>query len=317
MAISFKNILDKAYQNKSINELLAASPAALKGVTAKDAELLQQAFGIDTIRDLVTNKFIAYAQTLLSASGTPHFDPGPPPAWERFFLEAPHDYYNSHPSNRFRLAYGCVYYRGRLDDTARVMIVGQDPACDEIIAQRCFVGRSGQCLQGLLTKLGITCSYTMLNTFLYSVFDQFDNELENISLEEPILRYRNQWFDRIIARNPIEAIVTIGAGARHAVEHWPSRPVNIPVFNLIHPAAPEWLVLPNWNQALPDMQAAINKDDDGVVDTTLYGEAFTQEDRAPIPRFDLPFGIPSWHGTGGGHSQRNGNNMIVWHAPES
>lgn len=58
--------LDKAYETKPLKEILAASPAALAGVSDKDAELLQQAFGIKTIQDLATNKFFVTAQALVN-----------------------------------------------------------------------------------------------------------------------------------------------------------------------------------------------------------------------------------------------------------
>lgn len=56
--------LDKAYEKKSLTEILAASPAALAGVSEKDAELLNAAFGIKTIKDLATNKYFMAAQAL-------------------------------------------------------------------------------------------------------------------------------------------------------------------------------------------------------------------------------------------------------------
>jgi hypothetical protein len=75
----------------------------------------------------------------------------------------------THTSGRYRLDFGPVYYRGRLDNTSRILIVEQDPATNEIIAHRVFVCSSGRRLQGLLQKLGINRSYLMVNTFLFSV----------------------------------------------------------------------------------------------------------------------------------------------------
>lgn len=56
--------LDKAFETKPLAEILAASPAALAGVSDKDAELLKAAFGITSIKDLATNKFFLTAQAL-------------------------------------------------------------------------------------------------------------------------------------------------------------------------------------------------------------------------------------------------------------
>jgi hypothetical protein len=58
--------LDKAYEDKSLKEILDASPAALAGVTDADAEALQKAFNIKTVRQLGTNKFFAFASALVA-----------------------------------------------------------------------------------------------------------------------------------------------------------------------------------------------------------------------------------------------------------
>lgn len=63
---SLTHILDKAYETKSLKEIIEASPAALQGVSDKDAEALKQAFGIKTIKDLADNKYIRWAQALVT-----------------------------------------------------------------------------------------------------------------------------------------------------------------------------------------------------------------------------------------------------------
>ncbi|BBY99003.1 hypothetical protein [Mycolicibacterium fallax] len=64
VSVDLAKSLDKAYEEKSLKEILDASPAALAGVTDQDAELLQQAFNIKTVRQLGSNKFFAVAQAL-------------------------------------------------------------------------------------------------------------------------------------------------------------------------------------------------------------------------------------------------------------
>lgn len=51
----------KAYEDKSLKEILDASPAALASVTDADAKALQKAFNIKTVRQFGTNKFFAFA----------------------------------------------------------------------------------------------------------------------------------------------------------------------------------------------------------------------------------------------------------------
>jgi hypothetical protein len=64
VSVDLAKSLDKSYEDKSLKEILDASPAALAGVTDKDAELLAEAFGIKTVRQLGENKFFAVAAAL-------------------------------------------------------------------------------------------------------------------------------------------------------------------------------------------------------------------------------------------------------------
>jgi uracil-DNA glycosylase len=313
MTKSYDQFVTAAHRGKTLKELLAAPIEAIKGVSAADAVHLESAFGIKTVADLGASVYFERAASLVNADALNH-DSGPPRDWADFFATAPIDYYINHTSGRFRLDFGPVYYRGRLDGSARVLVIGQDPSTNELLAHRIFVGRSGQRVQRFLRKLGITRSYLMLNTFLFSVFEQFDTELRNISQEPAIEQYRNAFLDRIADKNRIEAVVTFGVGARHAFKRWPSG-ASFPVFHAMHPAAMEANVLANWNGLLPTMQQVVVPDDDGMVNAPLFGAAFTPEDLAPIPAFDLPFGVPGWLGRDGGHSRRNGNKEIVWQAP--
>src|ERR687889_1757315 len=74
----------------------------------------------------------------------------------------------AYPPDAFRLEWGPIFHRGRLDGSARVLVIGQDPAAHEAIARRILVGEAGQRAQGLLARLGIDRSYVFVNTFLYS-----------------------------------------------------------------------------------------------------------------------------------------------------
>lgn len=314
MTRSFDKMLVKAFRDSSLQAILDASPAALKGVSEADAQALRTAFGIKTVRDMARNPFFRRAAAVAAAAGDLNHDPGPPPDWTAFLAGAPLDYYVSHPAGRFRLDFGPIYYRGRLDGSARLIVVGQDPAADEALAHRAFVGLSGQRVQGLLSKLGLTRSYILVNTFLFSVFGQFDAALRNISLEDTILAFRNAYLDRLAAENPVQAVIAVGNAAQHAVANWPGHQA-FPVFEIMHPAALDnAALLANWNANLSGLLAVVTPDDGAGQDPTPYGAAFRPEDHASIPRFDLPFGVPAWHGTGK-HGDRDGNKKIVWTAP--
>jgi hypothetical protein len=314
MTNSYDKMVVAQFQGSAVADLLTASPAALKGVSQADAEQLQAAFGIKTIRDLAENPFFQRALAMLVGAGEMGFDPGPPLAWAEFLAAAPLAYYEQHPAQRFRLDFGPVYYRGRLDGSARVIVVGQDPSTNELLAHRVLIGSSGQRVQGFLRKLGLTRSYVMVNAFLFSVFGQFDAELRAISLEAPILHFRNAWLDRLARENNIQAVIAIGNGAQHAIEQWPGRQA-FPLFQITHPAAQdEAALLASWNASLPGLLAVVGPDDDGQPDPAPYGQSFHPDDTSPIPPHDLPFGVPPWQGVGS-HSRRDGNKTIIWTAP--
>lgn len=239
------------------------------------------------------------------------FDPGPPSDWAALFAQAPLAQYEAHPSGRFRTAFGPVYYRGRLDGTVRLLIVGQDPSTDEILAQRILVGKAGQYVQGLLKKLGFAQRYAMFNTFLFGITGQFDATMRAASAADPIHAYRNALLDHAVATSAIEAVLAFGAAAQHAVGLWPGR-AALPVFALVHPTALVG-VTDQWNSVLPQLLAALPPEPGVAPDPRPYGQVFTPDDAAPVPRLDLPFGLPAWHGTGGTHSTRMGSpTKIVW-----
>jgi uracil-DNA glycosylase len=244
------------------------------------------------------------------------FDKGPTTTWATKFGNAPRQHYINHPSGRFRTEFGPVYYRGRLNSTVKLLIVGQDPSTDEILAQRNLVGSAGQRAQRLLNKIGITKSYVMFNTFLFGIKRQMDATMNAAAVEPTILNYRNSLFDKIAGSNTLEAIISFGNGADLAITNWPAKPAGVPWFQLVHPSAPDNVVLPNWNARLNSLHTAVTPDSAALVDMTPYGATFGVSDSADIPREDLPFAIADWHGTGGvTRSQRNGDNIINWTSP--
>jgi uracil-DNA glycosylase len=97
------------------------------------------------------------------------------------------------PAVDFRTEWGPIFHRGRLDGSAKVLVLGQDPATHETITRRILVGEAGQRVQGLLARIGITRSYVMINTFLYSVYGQGGGARHD---DDPaIATHRNRWLD--------------------------------------------------------------------------------------------------------------------------
>lgn len=63
-SIDLDKMLDKAWTDKSLPEILAAPVSALKGVSDRDGELLHEAFGVKTVADLAELKYARWAQVL-------------------------------------------------------------------------------------------------------------------------------------------------------------------------------------------------------------------------------------------------------------
>ncbi|MFN7020128.1 MAG: amidohydrolase family protein [Phycisphaerales bacterium] len=228
--------------------------------------------------------------------------------------------YPGHPvyhKDKFRVEWGPIFHRGRLDGSARVLVIGQDPAQHEGICRRILVGAAGQRVQGYLAKLGITRSYVMVNTFLYSVAP---GNSGSSSIDDPVITTeRNRWLDAIFevsgtgAARRLEAVITFGMLARKAWQKWTAAKGGVPsglaVANLTHPTADAHFgnpdtsssaatklrnMLDGWNAGLDVLRPAISHPDVTPIPTTRYGTRFIAADLAVIPPCDLPPGLPAF-----------------------
>jgi uracil-DNA glycosylase len=213
-----------------------------------------------------------------------------------------------YPPDSFRTEWGPIFHRGRLDGTARILVIGQDPATHESICRRILVGEAGQRLQGLLAKMGITRSYVLINTFLYSVYGQ-SGGTKHID-DQGITDYRNSWINGIVANSDIQAIIALGQLADRAYQAWKKTPEGIAnqamYAAITHPTYPESAsasgsitkadafkrLCASWNGALAQFDGRLTQDQP----TTLvpYGDTLEKTDDATIPDFDLPPGLPPW-----------------------
>ena len=229
-----------------------------------------------------------------------------------------------YPAKDFRLEWGPVFHRGRLDGTARVLVIGQDPGAHESIARRILVGEAGQRVQGLLAKLGIDTSYVMVNAFVYSVFGQGGGERHK--KDPAIAAYRNRWLDALLVDSDVEVVLTLGGLAAAAFEQWKATPAGqastVPHQGVTHPTFPESAsaagqttkaeatkkLLAGWNQALEAVQGHLTHPD-VERPLALYGEKFDKErDLAAIPEQDLPAGTPAWMRSLEAWASRQGEN---------
>jgi hypothetical protein len=226
-----------------------------------------------------------------------------------------------YPSDAFRVEWGPVFHRGRLDGTARILVLGQDPAQHETIARRILMGNAGRRVQGFLNKLGMDSSYVMINAFLYSVYGQ--RGAQHID-DARMALYRNGWIKAILDDSQIKAVVAFGSLADKAWKMWIASPdaAGRPVVayqKLPHPTSPEAgggdaaastkAMLQAYNAGLAALAPAlVPTDKPGLI--VPYGSAFTPGDLPAIPQRDLPAGSPRWMGTKTDWAMRDGSTAI-------
>jgi hypothetical protein len=62
--------LMKEYESKSLKEIADAPVDAIAGISESDAEHLKAAFGVKTVRDLATLKYVLWAQAIVTLADT-------------------------------------------------------------------------------------------------------------------------------------------------------------------------------------------------------------------------------------------------------
>lgn len=237
------------------------------------------------------------------------FDPGPV---EEPFASLARDYPGAevYPPDRFRVEWGPIFHRGRLDGGARLLVLGQDPGQHESIARRILVGEAGQRVQGFMKRLGITREYVMVNAYLYSVYGQPPKgSLDDVQPEIDEDRFR--WLEALTAGTEVRAVVSFGGLAREQWERWhehhqgPER--DLPFVALQHPTMPDAAskgdpekrakamkeMLERWNAGLAELDKALQLRPDGDP-LELYGEDLEESDVVAIPEEDMPVGSPPW-----------------------
>lgn len=250
------------------------------------------------------------------------FDPGPPVALAEHLAAVPAPPVTAD----FWFDWGPVFYRGRLDRSARVLCLASDPGATERVAGRTLVGNAGQRVQGFLAKLGLTRSYVCVNAWAYALHPDRASA-ERARLDEPEQRaWRNALYDQVVGPD-LQAIVAFGGMAQEALEQWDGRP-DVPAHDVPHPSSRDETKLLNaWRAAVAALREVVTPDDDGDPARPNYGSTFTEADHQAIPRADLPFGAPAFLGddawarldgarTAVKRPSPDDGHTLIWHAPE-
>jgi len=213
----------------------------------------------------------------------------------------------AYPADQFRIEWGPIFHRGRLDGSARVLVIGQDPAQHETIVRRILVGEAGRRIQGLLAKIGVTRSYVFINAYLYSVYGSVKAKTRK---DPKLIDYRNRWLDALLVGSQVEAVVALGQTADEAWKLWKAssaaQSVSVAYAAVTHPTQPESSskgekvklaaatkkLLQNWNTALQALSPSVQHPD-VATPLVLYGDKWANGDRVAIAEADLPAGLPA------------------------
>ena len=155
------------------------------------------------------------------------FDAGPSKTggWPELFAETPN--YRALGETvvgreAFRWHFGPMFYRGRLDGSARVIVIGQEGAQDESLSHRSFTGGSGGHMQHFLAYFGIDRSYVFLNTFVYPIFGEYTSDLRRLAQDprSPVVSHRHRILDKAVEGGEVRLIVAVGKAAKESVTTW-------------------------------------------------------------------------------------------------
>lgn len=229
----------------------------------------------------------------------------------------------------FWFDWGPIFYRGRLDGSARVLCIASDPGPTERIAGRSLVGNAGQRVQGLLAKLGLTRSYVCLNAWAYAVHPSRASAERERLADLAQLGWRNELYDAVTGPK-LQAIIAFGGMAQEAASLWSGRP-SVELREVPHPSTrDETKLLEAWRAAVTELRGVVTPDGGGDNTGPNYGAKFAEADYAPIPRRDLPFGAPrflgddAWVRAGPGGAQNSvarpspdDGHTLIWRAPET
>lgn len=219
------------------------------------------------------------------------FDSGPPSAIATICGHCP----RPATAKAFWTAWGPIFYRGRLDGSARLLCIASDPGPTERIAHRTLVGDAGQRVQGFLSKLGLTKSYLLVNAFPYALHPSYGDQADSLLAAHDEQLWRHQFYDSVLPTH-LQAVVAFGVNAEKAFALWPGKP-GVHLEQIPHPSSHDAAALLSaWHDAIQRLRGIVTPDADGSASGPNYGSSFHESDYDAIPRRDLPFGVPGFLG---------------------
>ena len=153
-------------------------------------------------------------------------DPGPTPAsgWAALFAETPNYRGLGHAVLGREVPLGARpdVFRGRLDGSAKVVLVGQEGAQDESLSHRSFTGGTGSRMQHLLRHIGLDRSYLFLNSLCVS--DQWPVREPaapaGAGSRSPIVIHRHRILTKAVVDGDVRLVIAVGRAAKESMATW-------------------------------------------------------------------------------------------------
>lgn len=238
----------------------------------------------------------------------------------------------------FRWHHGPMFFRGRLDGTAKVLVVGQEGAQDESLSHRSFTGGTGARMQHLLRHLGFDRSYLFLNSFVYPIFGQYTPDLRPLAQDprSPIVKQRHRILDHAVVDGDVRMVIAVGVAAKESVATWitahggtaksdqlhkatyGSLPARVRALGVLHPGSAASgstaAIKADFVRAIGQVATWLAADPawlpaDPGIPRNLAGPYSYGSDA--IPYRDFPFGVSPRLGRGGTSSNRSDNQRAI------
>ena len=263
------------------------------------------------LRGMIGGEPLLFERLILrprTAADLAQSDPGPPPAFQAIFSATPDYVAATGETDVFWHHFGNLFYRGRLDGSARLLCIASDPGPAECLpfVRRSLIGDSGQKTQGFLAKLRLTRSYVLVNAFSVAMRPSASSTGLNILKNNlAIKQSRHALYNALLAGGQIQAIVAFGEVAEIALREWKKdNPAvdALPQFFLAHPAAVDRngsgndAALKGWAKGITQLRNIVTPDGDGDMSLPNFGKFFTEMDYERVPRRDLPAHAPFYVG---------------------
>ena len=212
------------------------------------------------------------------------FDPGPPPPVADHFVAVPS--YAAH-REMFWYDWGPVFYRGRLDRSAKVLGIASDPGPVERVAGRTLVGDAGQRVQGFLSKLGLTRNYSLLNAYAYALLPSQAMRAIPVLSEPDQQSWRNTLFSMVVGPS-LQAVGAFGLQARIALEQWTDAP-DVPTFAVPHPSSRDaGRLVSEWRAAVEQLRDVVTPDRRGTRRSPTTAPGSLSATTPPSPAVTCP-----------------------------